>query len=244
MLYCLLSTGARLKNMTAILRRNEKDIVMGNVQKCCGGKMKKLMITLLAVALVSSLCFAEEKGGAASPTSPSVPSKEEPSKKEAPAKKEAPSVPTTGNSVKAPATNVVKMDKEGKKTALCCCLHEFSVSNTAPVVTNGATDFYMCGEGCAEVSKKATKEENEKSMAAWSTKYSTYTLASNATESEGKKVAKCVCGAEFTVTDKSLSYTENGVTIYLCGEGCSEKFKATSAADRQVAEIGYVSMGK
>lgn len=131
-----------------------------------------------------------------------------------------------------PLNNVIKMDADGKRTALCCCGAEFTVTSNAPTVERPPTTFYMCGEGCKEMTLKASKEEEAKTMAAWNAKYSTYTLASNT-----KTWAKCGCGKEFDVTPTSLVVSENGMKIYCCSEACHTAFKLKSADDRQSAQL-------
>jgi len=151
-----------------------------------------------------------------------------------------PAVATGETAVKShqhmPLNNVVKMDAEGKRTALCCCGYEFTVTPTAPTMDHEGTSFYMCGEGCKEMAMKATPEENAKTMAAWHEKYDALSMADNTHMKDGARMATCVCGAEFAVTENTPIVTENGVTMYLCGEGCAEHFSAMSADERLTPE--------
>ena len=139
-----------------------------------------------------------------------------------------------------PLNNVVKMDAAGKRTALCCCGAEFTVTENAPTMDHDGTLFYMCGEGCKEMAMKATKEENATTMAAWQKKYEVLKLPDNTFAQEGRTMATCVCGATFTVTDKTPYVTENGVRLYLCGDGCAEQIRSAASADRMTAEMKVV----
>jgi hypothetical protein len=183
--------------------------------------MYKLMMSLLAVAVLCCWSFAHDGQGAEATTA----SMEKPA----------------ATSMMQPMNNVVKMEKDGKRTALCCCGHEFTVTENAPSMEHSGTLFYMCGEGCKEVAMKATAEENAKTMAAWHEKYDVMTLMSNTHEKDGKQMATCACGAEFTVSETSPRITENGVTMYLCGEGCKEMFTKKTADERMGAEMKVVS---
>lgn len=135
-----------------------------------------------------------------------------------------------------PLNNVVKTDKDGKQTALCCCGHEFTVTETAPTYTRGGTTFYMCGEGCREAVMKESQAESEKTYAEWETKYSAATLWSNVITRDGKPMAKCGCGAEFTVKETTPVVLENGMKLYCCGDGCHEHFLKMSSTERLQAE--------
>jgi ribosomal protein L24E len=139
-----------------------------------------------------------------------------------------------------PLNNVVAMDAAGNRTALCCCGAEFTVTDNAPVLDHDGTLFYMCGEGCKQMALKATPEESAKTLDAWWKKYAELKLTDNAAMKDGKTTATCVCGATFTVTDKTPYVMENGVTLYLCGDGCAEHFRSMAAADRLTAERKFL----
>lgn len=140
-----------------------------------------------------------------------------------------------------PLNNVVKMDQAGKRTALCCCGYEFTVTDNAPVFARGGTNFYMCGEGCKEVAAKESQEESEKTYAAWEKKYSAATLWNNLMTRDGKQMAKCGCGAEFTVKETTPVVLENGMKMYCCGDGCHEHFLKMAEAERLQAEQKFLA---
>lgn len=136
-----------------------------------------------------------------------------------------------------PLNNVVMMDATGKRRALCCCGAEFTVTDNAPTMDHDGTLFYLCGEGCREAAMKATKEETAKTMDAWQKKYEVLKLPDNTFTKDGKTMATCVCGAKFTVTDKTPYVTENGVRLYLCGDGCAEHIRSSASTERLTAEM-------
>ena len=142
--------------------------------------------------------------------------------------------------VHKPLNNVVKMDAAGKRTALCCCGYEFTVTDNAPTLDHDGILFYMCGEGCKEMAMKATPDESAKTMEAWWKKYDGVKLADNTYAKDGKTMATCACGANFTVTDKTPYLAENGLKLYLCGEGCAEHFRAMTATERLTPERKFV----
>jgi hypothetical protein len=139
-----------------------------------------------------------------------------------------------------PLNNVIKMDATGKRTALCCCGAEFTVTDNAPTLDHDRTLFYMCGEGCKEMALKATPEENAKTMVAWHKKYDVLKMADNTYIQDGKTMATCVCGRKFAVTDLTPYVTENGVKLYLCSEDCNEHIRSAAADQRMAAEMKVV----
>ena len=183
--------------------------------------MRRLWISILAALCICSMAFAGDEAKATA---------------KMPANKWAVEQPMKA----MPLNNVVKMDMEGKRTALCCCGAEFTVTATAPTVEDAGTTYYMCGDGCREMYMKSSKEEQTKTHADWRVKYDQVSLATNTWMADDKKMAKCGCGAEFTVTETSPIVMENGMKSYCCGAGCHEHFMKMSANDRMSAELGML----
>jgi hypothetical protein len=177
--------------------------------------MRKIMMSLLAVAALCSLALAEE--GTATAVHKSA-----------------------HKMVNKSLNNVVKMNADGKREALCCCGAEFTVTDNAPTMDHDGTLFYMCGEGCKQMALKATKAETAKTMADWRKKYKTYKLADNTFQKDGKTWAKCGCGKEFEVTADSPRVTENGETNYCCSKECHDSFAALSDKDRLTKEVAML----
>jgi hypothetical protein len=178
--------------------------------------MRKIMFSLLAVAALCSLALAQE--GTATTAE----------------------VHKAHKAANKPLNNVVKMDADGKRSALCCCGAEFTVTDKAPTMDHDGTLFYLCGDGCKEMAMKSTKAETAKTMADWRKKYKTYKLTDNTFLKDGKTWAKCGCGKEFEVTAESPRVTENGVTNYCCSKECHDSFASLSDKDRMTKEVAML----
>ncbi len=148
--------------------------------------------------------------------------------------------PAQSKAAVGPVNNVVKMDTDGHRTALCCCKMEVPVTDKSPTLDHDGTTFYMCSEACKNMAMKASKEEMGKMMADWHEKYATYVLPTNTFVKDGKLLAKCGCGKEFELTDESPRVIENGHATYLCSQACYEGFTKMSAADRLEREMAIV----
>ena len=143
-----------------------------------------------------------------------------------------------------PLNNVVRVGADGKRTALCCCGHEFAVSDKSPTMLHDGTSFYMCGEACKAAAGAATPQETAKTMTAWRAKFDQTSFATNAVSTGGKTTAVCGCGEVFAVTDQSPVIVENGVKLYCCGEACHEHLLKMSASERMALETKSASEGK
>ena len=143
-----------------------------------------------------------------------------------------------------PLNNVVRVGADGKRTALCCCGHEFAVSDKSPTMPHDGTSFYMCGEACKAAAVAATPQETAKTMTAWRAKFDKAPFATNAVSAGGKMTAVCGCGEVFAVTDQSPVIVENGVKLYCCGEACHEHLLKMSASERMALETKSASEGK
>ena len=143
-----------------------------------------------------------------------------------------------------PLNNVVRVGADGKRTALCCCGHEFAVSDKSPTMSHDGTSFYMCGEACKAAAVAATPQETAKTMAGWRAKFDQTSFATNAVATGGKTTAVCSCGGVFAVTDQSPVIVENGVKLYCCGEACHEHLLKMSASERMALETKSASEGK
>jgi YHS domain-containing protein len=136
--------------------------------------------------------------------------------------------------------NVVKMDAQGSRTALCCCGAEVTVADDTPTLDRNGTHFYFCGQGCRDAAEKASKAESAKTMKSWRKKFSAYKLASNAYQKDGKELATCLCGKTVEVTKSTPSISENGVTLYLCSTACKTALHGASPEDRLGKEMAML----
>ena len=176
--------------------------------------MRKSMFILIGLAAICTFAFAA--GGAKT------------------------GIKAANQSAATPLNNVVKMDADGHRTALCCCRAEFTVTDKAPIMDHAGTTFYMCGEGCKEMAMKATPEQTAVTMADWHEKYATFALPTNTFVKDGRLWAKCACGKEFELTDQSLAVIENGHASYCCSKACHEGFVKLSAAERLQREMAIL----
>ncbi len=135
-----------------------------------------------------------------------------------------------------PMNNVMMMTADGKRMAMCGCGKEFEVTDKS-MVMKGSPAMYCCSPECHEHAMKMSKEEMEKGMAEWSTKFMAVEMPSNMKMAGEKKMATCGCGTEFEVTDKSPMIWENGVKMYCCTDKCHEMMLGMSEADRMSAEM-------
>jgi hypothetical protein len=175
--------------------------------------MRKALVTLLGVALVCSLVFADE-GKTEAKTEKKMSSKN---------KSEI-------------LNNVVKMDKDGNLTAVCGCGMEFTVTDPTLAIKNGDMTMYCHNQMCHDAAAKMSKEESDKMMKDWHKKYMTYKLADNTFMKDGKKMATCLCGKTLDVTKSTPHIRENGVNMYLCSDACASQLHGMSDADRLGAE--------
>jgi hypothetical protein len=152
--------------------------------------------------------------------------------------------PHAEHAASAPLNNVVRIGADGKRTALCCCGHEFTVSDKSPSLTHDGTSFAMCGEACKEAASAASPKETAMTMAAWRAKFDKTPFATNAVSAGGKTTAFCGCGEVFAVTDRSPVIVENGVKLYCCGEACHEHLLKMSASERLALETKSAGEGR
>lgn len=127
--------------------------------------------------------------------------------------------------------NVVSMDAEGNRSALCACGMKVTVDDHTPKMQLGNATMYMCSEGCMAHFEKASADERQTMTTQWRDQVSRYAAVSNVYNVGGKQVYSC-CGKEQEVGSKTASVTENGVTIYTCGPGCASNIRGMSATDR------------
>lgn len=136
-----------------------------------------------------------------------------------------------------PLNNVVKIDDEGKRTALCGCGMEINVDDKTVFYKDDKLTFWACGDNCKNMMANATDEERTMMMGAWHTKFAAYELADNTFMKDDVLMAKCACGAEIVVDDKTLKVVENGMKVYCCGPGCHDMFTAMNDDKRLEVEI-------
>lgn len=142
--------------------------------------------------------------------------------------------------------NVIKVDKDGNKIALCGCGEEVKVTSTTAKVVDGNDTYYVCGDKCqAAFSKNLSKMKPamqlkvEKAKAKAGTMGNVYHVGE-----DGALTAKCACGMDVKVTDKTISRTLNGEKYYLCSDGCAAQFDKNPAKVAKMAkkEMKHKSM--
>ena len=119
------------------------------------------------------------------------------------------------------AQNIIKVDEEGNKTALCACGMEFAVTEKTGKLEKDGKTYYLCSDGCkAKVSKSASTMLPALDVKVMAKKADMGTLGNVHTVSEsGEMTAKCACGMDVKVSDKTVKREHNGQTYYMCNEG-------------------------
>ncbi len=132
--------------------------------------------------------------------------------------------------------NVIKVDKDGNKIALCGCGQEVKVTSATAKVVDGDDTYYVCSDKCQQTfsqnlskMKPALQLKVEKAKAKAGTMGNVYHVGE-----DGAMTAVCACGKDVKVSDKTVSRTWNGETYYLCSDGCAAQFDKTPA---KVAEM-------
>lgn len=183
--------------------------------------MNKLLTLLLAVTVVSTLSNAEGK---------------------------KPETPSLNPHVHAVTTehlnNVIQLDADGHRTALCGCGMQFQVTNDQLSVQNGDETIYCCSEACHHSNLAMPNADRMQKISDLNEKLSHSISVTNTAIKDGRTVATCLCGKEFEVTDQTPRVSENGVTLNLCGEACTTGLHKMSAADRFEAELKIVTAKK
>lgn len=141
--------------------------------------------------------------------------------------------------------NVVAVDADGSKTALCGCGMEFKVADKSPSMEADGMTIYACSEDCAKSmagmnDRMKAGKMGELKMACEMHK----NLATNASMMDGKLMATCPCGMSVEVNDKTPFIVENGVKVYVCSEDCAAGFSAADTKMREAAEMKARSMSK
>jgi hypothetical protein len=134
--------------------------------------------------------------------------------------------------------NVVSVDADGNKTALCGCGMEFKVSDKTPSMNVDGMTVYACSDGCAATMSGMDKKMmdgkiGELKMAVAENKG----LATNAAMMDGKMTATCPCGMSVEVNDKTPFVVENGVKVYTCCDDCLNSFSSADVKIREDAEM-------
>lgn len=187
--------------------------------------MRSLLVSMLSIACLCSLAFSGEEAA-----------------KKAEMAKAHGEMKADAGHMHMPMNNVFMMKEDGSRMAMCGCGKEFAVTDKSPMVQNGGMTMYCCSQECHDHAAKASKEEMEQMMGTWMKGYDAKmgSMAANTMMADGKKMAKCGCGKEFAVTDKSPMICENGVMMYCCSEQCHEMMMKMSAEDRMSAEMKVV----
>jgi len=136
--------------------------------------------------------------------------------------------------------NVVVMDADGQRTALCACGREFAVTNEPLAVKHDATTLYCCSPECHSQLEQTSATDRAERVAAYWAAFPYERTLNTATTTDGKTTARCFCGQSVDVTAASPKVLENGVTVYPCSEACETALHQMSAEKRLGIERQFV----
>ncbi len=149
----------------------------------------------------------------------------------------AETAPEPAPSAVHPLNNVIRLDRDGTRTALCCCGAEFKVSDKTTSLPREGTTFFMCTQACRDASAKETPAQAQRTLATWREKYAGVKLASNLAVKDGQQTALCGCGKSFVVAKDTPVLEENGVRLYCCGEECHQALLRMTPETRLAKEM-------
>jgi len=124
------------------------------------------------------------------------------------------------------AQNIIKVDEKGNKTALCACGKEVAVTEKTSKLEKDGKTYYLCSDGCkAKVSNSASTMLPVIDTKVMAKKAEMGTLGNVHTVSEsGEMTAKCACGMDVKVTDKTVKREHSDQTYYMCNDDCAAHF--------------------
>jgi ribosomal protein L24E len=140
--------------------------------------------------------------------------------------------------------NVVSMESEGSRTALCLCGKTLPVMADTPSVTQDGTTFYLCSADCVKMASKALEKDWKSATENWRARFATIKFLSNARMKEGREMATCLCGRVFEVNSRTLAVAENGLVVHCCSAACDKQFRAAPSEGRMQAELALLPAAK
>jgi ribosomal protein L24E len=140
--------------------------------------------------------------------------------------------------------NVVTMEPDGSRTALCICGKILPVTVDTQSVKHDGTTFYLCSTGCTIMAAKLSENDWAAATVDWKTRFSATKLLSNAGMKEGREMATCPCRKIFDVNSRTLAVAENGMVVHCCSAACDSTFRAAAPAGRMQAELAMLPAAK
>jgi YHS domain-containing protein len=140
--------------------------------------------------------------------------------------------------------NVVTMESDESRTALCICGKTLPVTADTQSITRDGTAFYLCSTDCANMAGKLPAKDWDAATADWKGKFTATKFLSNARMKEGREVATCLCDKIFEVNSRTRAVAENGLVVHCCSAACDEKFRAATPEGRMEAELALLPAAK
>jgi ribosomal protein L24E len=129
--------------------------------------------------------------------------------------------------------NVVSMDAQGVRQALCPCGRRFTVASEPRSIVHNGTTVYVCSDRCAGEPMAGSSE----SISRWNRILSTSRLNTNVRMKRGFETATCPCGKAFVVVNRRRALVDNGLVVFFCSEECRSGFRTMRPEERTAAEL-------
>jgi hypothetical protein len=129
--------------------------------------------------------------------------------------------------------NIVSMDEQGVKEALCPCGRRFIVRPESNSIDRNGTIVYVCTERCGSGVTTGSPE----SIMRWNRTLSATRLNTNVRMKQGFETATCPCGKTFVLVNRSRALADNGLIVFFCEENCRSRFRAMPPEQRMAAEL-------
>ena len=129
--------------------------------------------------------------------------------------------------------NIVSMDAQGVRQALCPCGRCFTVGPEPQSITSNGTIVYVCSDRYASEPEAGPRE----SIAPWDRIFSTRKLYTNVRMKRGSETATCPCGKTFVVVNRSRALVDNGLIVFFCADECRSRFRTMKPEERMAAEL-------
>jgi hypothetical protein len=136
----------------------------------------------------------------------------------------------------AALNNVVSMDAQGTRAALCLCGARFTVTPASPVVERDGTSFYLCG-GPGDGRAQGNLASGEAEATRWNRAFRSTRMSSNARLKEGREVFTCSCGKTSVLNWKTPALVDNGLIVFCCDSECLSRFRSTDPMLRTAIEL-------
>jgi ribosomal protein L24E len=160
-----------------------------------------------------------------------------------PAKRVSPPLLTKHHDIDA-LNNVIAMESDESRTALCICGKTLPVTVETQSITHDGTTFYLCSKDCTNMAGKLSKKDWDAATENWKAKFAAIKFLSNARMKEGREMATCLCDKIFEVGPRTLAVAENGMVVHCCSAACDAKFRAAAPEGRMQAELALLPAAK